>query len=832
MTKGDQIRVGPGYCARLSVAAVCCDRISLSKPRMLSKLLPARVCRLSCVGGSAPQPGTSAVKVTAVRPDGSAGHSVELAAIGRGPAKRLQIVSEKNEINAGGRDTTMLHIRALDAWGHPANDGQVAIDTSAGSLQKDETSSPQQIVSLENGEAIVKLISNNPPGIIKLRASTGTVEANAEVRVTADIRPAILVGLAEMSFGHAAPEMELRGDHRIARGHVEFFYKGKTFANSLLTLAYDSQRSLNRTAGRDRFFQLDPLARTYPLFGDSSVRYEDAQSNSKLYVRIDHKRSFAMFGDMEADLGESTLLGYSRKLTGVKLHLENSRGDQVTITEARPDTAFARDVFAGDQLGLVNLSRIDIMPGSDSLTIEVRDRRNPDVIISRETLIRSIDYNLDPNTGAVFFLRPISSFDHNFNLIQIVATYEYRVSDMSSSVYTARASKRFVNLGLRLGMSFIDQRQAQFGSFFLGGIDAEKRLPRNGRLTFEWATSHGRVAFGGNLTSSSPNADHDGNATRVELEQPLKLCEAVVHASFVRSDARFLNPFGSTVTPGSQRITAGIDLKPRKNSLLKFGVTHERNETDNVDNRRLTVSSFWTQTISERLRATFGFDFRRFSDAKNNREIQSKLFTLGADWQATDKLQFSVKREQNLGEADPTYPNQTTLGATYQINKMTKLFFAQRLASAPIVPISDTSTTGFAISSSRRETQIGIETRLGHNTSLIGRYQLENGINGTDSFAVIGLQNRLPLSKQISLDFGFEHGMHLAGAGKGFTSGGDGFSWQPTGNFRSSGRFELRNQNRRICTLFTFGSTGRVNENITALARFQRAPAGFSQAKN
>jgi len=266
--------------------------------------------------------------------------------------------------------------------------------------------------------------------------------------------------------------------------------------------------------------------------------------------------------------------------------------------------------------------------------------------------------------------------------------------------------------------------------------------------------------------------------------------------------------------------------------LLKFGVTHERNETDNVDNRRLTASALWTETISERLRASFGFDFRRFSDAKNNRDIQSKLFTLGADWQVTDKLQFSVKREQNLGEADPTYPNQTTLGATYQINKMAKLFFAQRLASAPIVPISDTSTTGFAISSSRRETQIGIETRLGRNTSLIGRYQLENGINGTDSFAVIGLQNRLPVSKQISLDFGFEHGMHLAGAGKGFTSGGVGFSWQPTENFRSSGRFELRNQNGRFGSVFTLGAAGRLNENITGLARFQRAQAVFGQAKN
>src|SRR2546428_7183746 len=28
------------------------------------------------------------------------------------------------------------------------------------------------------------------------------------------------------------------------------------------------------------------------------------------------------------------------------------------------------------------------------------------------------------NTGYVFFLRPISTFDHNFNLVQLVVTYE------------------------------------------------------------------------------------------------------------------------------------------------------------------------------------------------------------------------------------------------------------------------------------------------------------------------------------------------------------------------------------------------------------------------
>ncbi len=37
-------------------------------------------------------------------------------------------------------------------------------------------------------------------------------------------------------------------------------------------------------------------------------------------------------------------------------------------------------------------------------------------------------------------------------------------------------------------------------------------------------------------------------------------------------------------------------------------------------------------------------------------------------------------REQNLGDADPTYPSQTTVAAKYRYNKFASLFFTERLA--------------------------------------------------------------------------------------------------------------------------------------------------------
>jgi uncharacterized repeat protein (TIGR01451 family) len=821
------------------------------------------------------RPGPNRIRVTAVGPNGATGQTVELTAYGRGPAKRLEIVTDKAELSAGGRDSTAVRVRAFDEWGHPAADGSVALAVSGGRLMRvEETAadgSPsnkaaeraaeaalkqadgsnrgnsltqsdvdvpdaendaatQQIVPLVGGEGRAVLVSDNAPGSVDINATTGAVEAKRQLRITPEIRPAILVGLGEVTIGAAAPELSGASSDATVRSRLAFFYRGQFVgAKNLLTLAYDSNRPVNRTGGNDRLFQFDPLDRAYPLFGDSSTRYEDAQSNSKLYLRLDRGRSYFLFGDFETENRQGGLASYTRKLTGVKVHLENAKGDFVSVTGARPDTSFARDVFPGGALGFAQLSHGEVLPGSETVVIEVRDRRNPEVIISRESLIRSVDYNLDSATGEVFFLRPISSFDFSFNLVQVVATYEYRTDSMSQAVYTARGHKNFEGLGLKLGLSLVSQRQGEFGSFVLGGVDAEKSLPRGGFVRAEWATSRGRVVAGGNVFFGDGGVDdrHDGNAYRVELEQPLGFRETRLRASYARADEGFLNPFGQTVTPGSQRTDVSVEMRATKGARARFSFTDERNQTENVDNSRQTASLLWTQQFGERLRAQFGFDFRHFRDEITGRETDSNLVTVGAEYQATDKLQLSARREQNLGEADPTYPNQTTLAATYQWNQYTKLFFTQRLASAPITPIGDVAGTGFAATAARNETAVGVETKLGRYANLNTRYQLENGVNGTDSFAVIGLSNRLPVNKELALDFGYERGFHLKGSGENFNAAHLGFAWQPVEGFRTTGRYEMRDRGGAGSVL-TLGAAGRLFDNVTSLGRFQLSRTDFA----
>ncbi|HZB44221.1 MAG TPA: SdrD B-like domain-containing protein, partial [Pyrinomonadaceae bacterium] len=253
------------------------------------------------------RPGPNRIKVTAVGPAGETGQSAEVIAYGRGPAKRIEIVTDKTEIAAGGRDATRVRVRAFDQWGRPAADGAIALEVTSGRLvrvegkgaaagkgEKQDRKSPvadepltnggplrQQMLTLTGGEGLVDLIADGEPGEAEIRATTGVLEAHKRVRVIPEVRPAILVGLAEVTVGGGAPELT-SDDGRNMRSRLAFFYRGQVFGSNLLTLAYDSNRALNRTAGRDRLFQLDPLDRAYPIFGDSSTRFEDAQSNSKL----------------------------------------------------------------------------------------------------------------------------------------------------------------------------------------------------------------------------------------------------------------------------------------------------------------------------------------------------------------------------------------------------------------------------------------------------------------------------------------------------------------------------------------------------------------------
>jgi len=223
------------------------------------------------------------------------------------------------------------------------------------------------------------------------------------------------------------------------------------------------------------------------------------------------------------------------------------------------------------------------------------------------------------------------------------------------------------------------------------------------------------------------------------------------------------------------------------------------------------------------VRLHLGYDHRSFTDDLNDRSTVSNLFTIGAQVQVTDKLDIAVKREQNLGAADPTYPTDD-VQRQLQAQPWTKVFFTQRLASAAIVPIGDLSQTGFAFTSSRAKPRgSGNEVRQIHFDGFAvptGERRQRNGQLRRHRIA-----EPLPISKELSLELGFERGFHLVGAGKSFNAATLGFGWTPTDSFRASARYEFRDR-AGMGQMMTLGAAGRISEGVTtSRASKLRAPA-------
>ena len=92
---------------------------------------------------------------------------------------------------------------------------------------------------------------------------------------------------------------------------------------------------------------------------------------------------------------------------------------------ARTDTLAARDEIQGNGLsGPYRLSARGIVPNSDKLRIEVRDRYRSEVIVSTTQMTRHIDYDIDADLGTVRFREPVLSRDPSLNPVFIVVDYE------------------------------------------------------------------------------------------------------------------------------------------------------------------------------------------------------------------------------------------------------------------------------------------------------------------------------------------------------------------------------------------------------------------------
>ncbi len=465
-----------------------------------------------------------------VSPGGSPLFTIERSVHFSTTPARAELVPEASRLIADGHTTPIVAIRVLDARGRPMREGVSGALTISSPYESAAQIAQQQIgqptgraaiaarwtVSSPDGIALVELAPTMVSGSLQLGFRFEDRDFAHEQHLEAWVVPGEIewtfLGLVEGSVGArtVAQNMERSGRFDSDLGdqaRVALYAKGRVLGRYLVTLAYDSakQRDDQRVLG-----SLDPDA-YYTVFADASSRRFDAASREKLYVRIETASFYALYGDFETGFDQTRLTRYNRVATGVEAQ---ARFGQLKVAgfAAKVGTRHRRDEIQGEGIsGPYRLSSRAIVPNSETVSLEIRDRFRSEIIVDRRELRRFVDYDVDALSGSITFPEPVLSRDFSLNPQFLVVEYEIEAVADGKLNAGARAAWENDAQTLRIGATAISDQEDKARTD-MGGIDLRVRLGQNTELRGEVAASR---SDGETATSWVVEAQHQSDQLEV-----------------------------------------------------------------------------------------------------------------------------------------------------------------------------------------------------------------------------------------------------------------------------------------------------------------------------
>ncbi len=434
---------------------------------------------------------------------------------------RVELVREASNLVADGRTRPVVAIRLLDRNDRPLREGISgsfrlnAPYESAEQLDRQQlnqltglgdASAARWVVEGTDGIAKIELAPTMISGSLRLDFAFDDGEILREQQLDAWIEPGdiewTIVGLAEGTAGarSVADNMQRAGQFDSDLGEdarVALYAKGRVLGKYLLTIAYDSakQREDQRLLGT-----IDPQA-YYTVFADGSSRRFDAASREKLYVRIETAAFYAIYGDFNTEFNQTRLARYNRTATG--LRGEARFGEiKASAFAAEISSHLVRDEIQGQGItGPYVLTSRAILPNSERVTIETRDRFRSELIISSRTLTRFLDYDVDLLSGTITFAAPILSRDEELNPQFIIVEYETDGRGEGELNAGVRADWTSADGRVRIGANAISDANSNGGESVrtdIGSLDLTARVGDHTELRAEVAVSHqkGEAATG------------------------------------------------------------------------------------------------------------------------------------------------------------------------------------------------------------------------------------------------------------------------------------------------------------------------------------------------
>jgi len=677
---------------------------------------------------------------------------------------RATAMPDQSTLIADGRTAPLVAIRMEDEAGRPVHAGRITtIDVEPPYRLFDETGENRLIE--QRNELIAPLsarrdFSVGVDGILKVKLEptlrTGkvtviaTLDNGRRVPIYMYLEPEkrdwILVGLAEGSVGYedisgnATALGELEGADVVKDGRVAFFAKGLIKGNWLMTLSVDTSKH-KRTGNRDGDFleEIDPNA-YYTLYGDRSYQEFEGVSRYPLFVKLEKRQAYAMFGDYETNITEGRLTSYNRRLSGLKAEYLGENF-QVLGFAAETNQGFAKDEIAADGTsGTYQLSSQRILAQSEEVVVETRDRFRPDIVLERQVMVRYLDYTLDYFTGQLIFRKPVDVSDIDFNPNVIVVDYETSEDAERNITYGGRVQTQILDDKIQIGSTFVHED----GSSLSGGIEQNQvgvdviaQITDNTQLRAEYAITE-NVGASSDGTSDAILAEVIHTSEKFSGEAYFREEEAGYGLGQTGSNTNGVRRYG---VKGNYKIQEFEDEKTGRRGSRRIEAQAFREENLTTGNSRNTGEVLLTHQ-GDRLSSSVGL--RASRDELVSGDDRESITALGQASVRIPSLDATVQlsHEQPLGGKDEVsaFPRRTTIGIDKSIGDKAIVSVRHEILDGPNSADSNTS--------------IGVTTSPWSGTTITANSDLLTNDLGRRLGATIGVDQQLKLSDKWSVSAG------------------------------------------------------------------------------
>ena len=627
---------------------------------------------------------------------------------------RATPVPSESVLVADGRTSPEIAIRLEDQSGRPVHAGRIARVNLEAPYRLFDAAGDNRL--REQTETLIAPLSNRREftvgrdGIMRVPLEptlktgkvtvTVTLDTGREIPIYMYLEPEkrdwILVGLAEGT----AELQDIKGnmnafagdaDDVVTDGRVAFFAKGMIKGNWLMTLAVDTdKRRGNRDTGFDG--EIDPNA-YYSLYGDRTYQEFEGISRYPLFVKLEKRQAYAMFGDFDTDITEGRLTSYNRKLTGLKAEY---LGDKVQVLgfAAETNQGFVKDEIQAEGLsGPYNLSNNRVLAQSEEIIVETRDRVRPDIILETRTLVRYLDYTLDYFTGEIIFRLPVDATDASFNPNVIVVDYETSQDAERNVTAGGRVQAQILNDKVQVGTTFTHENGSALAAGVKSnqiGVDVIAQLSSSTELRAEYA-----------ITDESGDGAGVADAKLLELVHTSE--SVLAEAYFREQDGGFgLGQRSSNTTDVRRYGARGTVKLQEKNDA----------ETGRRSTRLLEAEAYREENLST-------------GDARTSGEILATQDGTKLDVSAGLRI-----TEDDLVNGDDLTSLLAVARASYNISK-----HGLTLQASAETPISGQDE----VSAQPQRLMLGVDKRVGNIATINLRHEILNGGGQQSANTTLGL---------------------------------------------------------------------------------------------